>query len=41
VKLQFDNSAEAAILRPGLSARVTIHTDQVRDVPQTAPEKGN
>jgi membrane fusion protein, multidrug efflux system len=35
VELCFDNSADAAMLRTGLSARVTIHSDQKHNVPQT------
>lgn len=31
VKILFEDSNAAAMLRPGLSARVTIHTDQVRE----------
>ena len=30
VKLRFENSVDAAILRPGLSAQVTIHTNELR-----------
>jgi membrane fusion protein (multidrug efflux system) len=41
VKLQFDNSADAGMLRPGLSAQVSIHTDQVRDIPHTAIGNGS
>ena len=41
VKLRFENEADAAMLRPGLSARVTIHTDQMRQTPQTASGSGN
>jgi membrane fusion protein, multidrug efflux system len=40
VKLRFDNGADAASLRPGLSAQVAIHTDQVRNFPP-APARGN
>ena len=41
VKLRFDNNADAAMLRPGLSAQVAIHTDQVRNLPQAANSPAN
>lgn len=41
VKLVFNNSADAAVLRPGLSAQVTIHTDQTTQMPETNSGKGN
>ena len=41
VKLLFNNNADAVLLRPGLSAQVTIHTDQVREIPPTPPGNGS
>jgi membrane fusion protein, multidrug efflux system len=41
VKIRFDSDGDAQMLRPGLSARVTIHTDQVRATTQAAAGAGN
>jgi len=41
VKLRFESSTDAATLRPGLSAQVTIHTDQMRNPPQAGATSGN
>jgi membrane fusion protein, multidrug efflux system len=41
VKIRFDNEGDAQMLRPGLSARVAIHTDQVRATTQAAAGAGN
>jgi membrane fusion protein, multidrug efflux system len=41
VKILFDNGADAEMLRPGLSARVAIHTDQIRSTTQAAAGAGN
>jgi membrane fusion protein (multidrug efflux system) len=37
VKLEFENSNDASLLKPGLSARVSIHTDQMRKGVQSPP----
>jgi membrane fusion protein (multidrug efflux system) len=37
VKLQLEDNADAALLKPGLSARVAIHTDQMREGFQSSP----
>jgi membrane fusion protein, multidrug efflux system len=41
VKILFDNDADSEALRPGLSAQVTIHTDEVRATTQAAAGAGN
>ena len=40
VKLLFEDRADAAMLRPGLSAQVTIHTGEVPETPQAAAGNG-
>jgi membrane fusion protein, multidrug efflux system len=41
VKILLDANAEAAMLRPGLSAEVTVHTDRMRDTAHTAASAAN
>jgi membrane fusion protein, multidrug efflux system len=41
VKVLFDNHADAEILRPGLSAQVTIHTDRLRAASYSPDGAGN
>jgi membrane fusion protein, multidrug efflux system len=41
VKILLDDSNDSAMLRPGLSAQVTIHTDRVRTTNQAAAGAGN
>jgi membrane fusion protein (multidrug efflux system) len=40
VKIVFDKSEDAAVLRPGLSAQVRIHTDQVIEATHTTTAQG-
>jgi membrane fusion protein, multidrug efflux system len=41
VKILLDDNKEAEMLRPGLSARVTIHTDRTRATTQSPASAGN